>query len=105
MQVDQHKVRRHEAPDDGLTEDDGVIGKLRDEEEHEHDLAHQLNDTGEEGQDLLPQALQGVAGGQQDTQHRVEGRVPEQIPCTVFQHHRLVGARDELHHPLCAQLH
>ena len=62
VQVDQHEVRRHEAPDDGLTEDDGVIGKLRDEEEHEYHLAHQLNDTGEEGQDRSAPGSAGRSG-------------------------------------------
>ena len=61
MQVDQHQLHRHEAPDDGLAEDDGIVGKAGDEEQHEQDLAHKLNDAGEEGQHFLTQALQGIA--------------------------------------------
>ena len=76
--IDGHEVGCHDAPDDGLTEDDRIVPKLRDEQHDEDDLAHQLDDAGEERQHLVAKALQGVAGGEQDAQHRVERCVPEQ---------------------------
>ena len=97
--IDGHKISRHDAPDDGLTEDDRIVPKLRDEQHDEDDLAHQLDDAGEERQNLVAKALQGVAGGEQDAQHRVERCVPEQIAGTVFEHDGLTGAGDEGHHP------
>ena len=105
MQINQHEIRRHEAPDDGLAQDDRIVGKLRDEHQHEDHLAHQFDDAGEQRQHLLAQALQGVAGAQQHAQHRVEGCVPAQVAGTVFQHDGLRRAGDELDQPRGPELH
>ena len=35
-----HKICRHEAPDDGLAQDDGIVGVARDEHQHKDHLAH-----------------------------------------------------------------
>ena len=35
-----HEICRHEAPDDGLAQDDGVVGVARDEHQHKDHLAH-----------------------------------------------------------------
>ena len=100
-----HEIRRHEAPDDGLAQDDGVVGVARDEHQHKDHLAHQLDDAGKQRQHLLPKALQGVPGAQQHPQHRVERRVPHQIPCAVFQHEGRGGTGDQLHQLPGKKLH
>ena len=38
--VHRHEICRHEAPDDGLAQDDGVVGVARDEYQHKDHLAH-----------------------------------------------------------------
>ena len=86
MPVCDKQLYGHEAPDDRLAEDDRVILKAGDEEQDEDDLAQKLDDAGQQGQHLLAHALQSVAGGEQHSQHGVEGCVPDQIPCAVFQH-------------------
>ena len=105
MPVCYQQFYGHEAPDDRLAEDDRVILKAGDEEQDEDDLAQKLDDAGQQGQHLLAHALQSVAGGEQHSQHGVEGCVPDQIPRAVFQHHRLRRAGHQLYHPLCACRH
>lgn len=105
MEINGDQIRCHEAPDDGLAEDDGVILELRDEENDEHDLAHELDDAGEEGQDFLTEALEGVTGRDEDAEDRIEGSVPEQIPRAIFKDDRLAGAGDDAHHPLGTKVH
>ena len=100
-----HEICRHEAPDDGLAQDDGVVGVARDEHQHKDHLAHQLDDAGKQRQHLLPKALQGVPGAQQHSQHRVERCVPHQIPCAVFQHEGRGGTGDQLHQLPGKKLH
>ena len=79
MPVCDKQFYGHEAPDDRLAEDDRVILKAGDEEQDEDDLAQKLDDAGQQGQHLLAHALQSVAGGEQHSQHGVEGCVPDQI--------------------------
>ena len=100
MPVCDKQFYGHKAPDDRLAEDDRVILKAGDEEQDEDDLAQKLDDAGQQGQHLLAHALQSVAGGEQHSQHGVEGCVPDQIPYAVFQHHRLRRAGHQLYHPL-----
>ena len=52
---------RHEAPDNGLAQDNGVVGVARDEHQHKDHLAYQLDDAGKQRQHLLPKALQSVS--------------------------------------------
>ena len=66
MEIDGDQICCHEAPDDGLTEDNGVIFKFRDEEDNEHNLTHELDDTGKEGENFLAEALEGVTGRDED---------------------------------------
>lgn len=65
VQVHRHQICRHEAPDDGLAQDDRIVLEFRDEHQHKDHLAHQLDHAGEQRQHLLAKALQRVAGAQQ----------------------------------------
>ena len=91
MQIDRHQLGGHEAPDDRFTEDDRVVREAGDEHHDKDDLAQKFDDAGQEGQYFFAHALQCIPARQQDAQHGVEGGVPDQIPCAVFQHHRLRG--------------
>ena len=105
MQIDRHQLGGHEAPDDRLTEDDCVVREAGDEHHDKDDLAQKFDDAGQEGQHLFAHALQRIPVRQQDAQHGVEGGVPDQIPCAVFQHHRLRGTGHQPDHPFCPHAH
>ena len=105
MQVHRHQICRHEAPDDGLAQDDRIVLEFRDEHQHKDHLAHQLDHAGEQRQHLLAKALQRVAGAQQHPQNGIERCVPQQVPRTVFQHDGFRRAGDQLHHPFRAKVH
>ena len=40
VQVHRHQICRHEAPDNGLAQDDSIVLELRDEHQHKDHLAH-----------------------------------------------------------------
>lgn len=69
----------HDAPDDGLGQDDAEIVQPGDEQHHRRQLAEGLAQAGHDGRDVVADALQGVAVDDDDHRDEIERGIDPQV--------------------------
>ena len=89
------KLKRHDAPDERLADNDGHVAEIGDQEYHEQELDHQFRNAGNQGKQLGADALHGAAELDQNAQNKIERPYKPQIQRSIFNDHGFLGAGDQ----------